>query len=113
MIGRHIVTIKTDDNKEPESEYEKQIPDKNNTLEYLYKKDFYKHLDFLMKQMPTRRKEIFFMAYLEGIKAKEIAKQFQMPIRGRKPSLFGRQVFEKEHDTESFFTLICRFLQPQ
>jgi RNA polymerase sigma-70 factor (ECF subfamily) len=103
MIGRHIVTIKTDDNKEPESEYEKQIPDKNNTLEYLYKKDFYKHLDFLMKQMPTRRKEIFFMAYLEGIKAKEIAKQFQMPIRTVESHLYLAVKFLKKNMTRSHF----------
>ena len=88
MIGRHIVSIKTDDNKEPESEYEKQIPDKNNTLEYLYK---------------TRRKEIFFMAYLEGIKAKEIAKQFQMPIRTVESHLYLAVKFLKKNMTRSHF----------
>ena len=70
---------------------------------YVDKKDFYKHLDFLMKQMPTKRKEIFFMAYLEGIKAKEIAKQFQMPIRTVESHLYLAVKFLKKNMTRSHF----------
>ena len=104
MIGRHIVSIKTDDNKEPESEYEKQIPEKR----------LLQTLGFPDETNANQAERNFLHGLFGGDKGKRDSQTVSNAHKdGRKPSLFGRQVFEKEHDTESFFTLICRFLQPQ
>lgn len=61
--------------------YTKFILEEGDILETIYQKDFYELLHKLLKQIPNIRREIFFMAYIEGMRAKEISQKVKIPIR--------------------------------
>lgn len=47
----------------------------------LYKQNFFEILEKLLNELPPQRKEAFELAYLKGLKTKEIAEQLQIPPR--------------------------------
>ena len=65
--------------------------------EELYAKDFYQQLYELLKEIPQQRREVFFLAYLDGKKTKEIADQLDMPVRTVESHLHLTLKFLKNH----------------
>lgn len=61
--------------------YHEFTHEKNSVLESLYTQDFYKQLYTLLEQLPLQRREVFILAYIQGIKTKEIAQLLQLPQR--------------------------------
>lgn len=84
------------------SNHEDSTSEEKNALDNLYKKDFYKHLNHLMKQMSALRKDIFFM-YINGMKTKEIAQQTQIPIRTVESHIYLAVKFLKKNMSRNHF----------
>lgn len=75
--------------------------------EELYAKDFYQQLYELLKEIPQQRREVFFLAYLDGKKTKEIADQLDMPVRTVESHLHLTLKFLKEHlSKKDFFFMV-------
>lgn len=75
--------------------------------EELYAKDFYQQLYELLKEIPQQRREVFFLAYLDGKKTKEIADQLDMPVRTVESHLHLTLKFLKKHlSKKNFFFMV-------
>ena len=75
--------------------------------EELYAKDFYQQLYELLKEIPQQRREVFFLAYLDGKKTKEIADQLDMPVRTVESHLHLNLKFLKKHlSKKDFFFMV-------
>ena len=75
--------------------------------EELYAKDFYQQLYELLKEIPQQRREVFFLAYLDGQKTKEIADQLDMPVRTVESHLHLTLKFLKKHlSKKDFFFMV-------
>ncbi len=75
--------------------------------EELYAKDFYQQLYELLKGIPQQRREVFFQAYLDGKKTKEIADQLDMPVRTVESHLHLTLKFLKKHlSKKDFFFMV-------
>lgn len=75
--------------------------------EELYAKDFYQQLYELHKEIPQQRREVFFLAYLDGKKTKEIADQLDMPVRTVESHLHLTLKFLKKHlSKKDFFFMV-------
>ena len=75
--------------------------------EELYAKDFYQQLYELLKEIPQQRREVFFLAYLDGKKTKEIADQLDMPVRTVESHLHLTLKFLKKHlSKKDFFFMV-------
>ena len=78
--------------------------------EELYAKDFYQQLYELLKEIPQQRREVFFLAYLDGKKTKEIAEQLDMPVRTVESHLHLTLKFLKKHlSKKDFFFMVLAF----
>jgi len=66
-------------------------------LEQLYSKDFDDTLYSLLEQIPDQRREIFLLAYIEGLKSKEIAEKFCMSQRTVESHIYLTLKFLREH----------------
>lgn len=78
--------------------------------EELYAKDFYQQLYELLKEIPQQRREVFFLAYLDGKKTKEIAEQLDMPVRTVESHLHLTLKFLKKHlSKKDFFFMVSAF----
>lgn len=75
--------------------------------EELYAKDFYQQMYELLKEIPQQRREVFFLAYLDGKKTKEIADQLDMPVRTVESHLHLTLKFLKKHlSKKDFFFMV-------
>lgn len=75
--------------------------------EELYAKDFYQQLYELLKEIPQQRRGVFFLAYLDGKKTKEIADQLDMPVRTVESHLHLTLKFLKKHlSKKDFFFMV-------
>lgn len=75
--------------------------------EELYAKDFYQQLYELLKEILQQRREVFFLAYLDGKKTKEIADQLDMPVRTVESHLHLTLKFLKKHlSKKDFFFMV-------
>lgn len=75
--------------------------------EELYAKVFYQQLYELLKEIPQQRREVFFLAYLDGKKTKEIADQLDMPVRTVESHLHLTLKFLKKHlSKKDFFFMV-------
>lgn len=75
--------------------------------EELYAKDFYQQLYELLKEIPQQRREVFFLAYLDGKKTKEIADLLDMPVRTVESHLHLTLKFLKKHlSKKDFFFMV-------
>lgn len=61
--------------------YEKLAGNEDGILEHLYSKDFYQTLHQLLDKIPEQRRNVFLLAYVEGLKSKDIAEQCNMSQR--------------------------------
>lgn len=61
--------------------YEKLAGNEDGILEHLYSKDFYQTLHQLLDKIPEQRRNVFLLAYVDGLKSKDIAEQCNMSQR--------------------------------
>ncbi len=61
--------------------YEKLARNEDGILEHLYSKDFYQTLHQLLDKIPEQRRNVFLLAYVDGLKSKDIAEQCNMSQR--------------------------------
>lgn len=62
-------------------EYESYIENDAHPIQELFSKDFNEKLDLLLEQLPESRRQVFKLVYIDGLKAKEVASQLDMPQR--------------------------------
>lgn len=90
--------------------YGEFMNEKNTVLEELYNKDFYKQLYTLLEQVPTQRREVFILAYIQGMKSKEIAELLELPQRTVESHLYLTLKYLKEKMTAKDFLLFCQII---
>jgi len=61
--------------------YEKLAGNEDGILEHLYSKDFYQTLHQLLDKIPEQRRNVFLLAYVDGLKSKDIAEQCNISQR--------------------------------
>ena len=62
-------------------EYNALLRSDASVLEEIYSKDFYEQLHNLLEKLPTQRREVFILTYIEGLKAKEVCERLNIPQR--------------------------------
>ena len=82
----------------------------NNILEELYTQDFYKLLYDLLEQIPAQRRETFILAYIHGMKAREIADLLDIPQRTVESHLYLALKYLKDKMTPKDFLILCQIL---
>lgn len=75
-------------------------------LEDLYTQDFYQELYHLLQQIPEQRREVFLLAYIEGMKAQEIAEQLDLPKRTVDSHLYLTLKYLKKNMSKKHFLLL-------
>jgi len=83
--------------------YEPLAKNDEGILEQLYSKDFYDTLYSLLDQIPQQRREVFLLAYIEGLKSKEIAEKYNMSQRTVESHIYLTLKFLREHLTKKDF----------
>ena len=86
------------------------IQQEDNQIEELFKKDFYTQLYLLLEQLPAPRRAIFIMAYIDGMKAKEIAEETAIPQRTVESHLYLGMKFIKSHFKGTEWSLALNLL---
>lgn len=90
--------------------YGELINEKNTVLEELYSKDFYKQLYTLLEQIPPQRREVFILAYIQGMKTKEIAELLELPQRTVESHIYLTLKYLKGKMTTKDFFIFCQIL---
>lgn len=92
-------------------EYSSLLKGEEEMLKNLYSKDFYKELYRLLDEMPAERKEVFILAYLQGMKAKDIAVIKEMPKRTVESHLYlAMKYLKRKMSEKDFFALLTLIL---
>jgi len=92
-------------------DYGSMLRNEEEMLKNLYSKDFYKELYRLLDEMPAERKEVFILAYLKGMKAREISGIKEIPKRTVESHLYLAMKYLKRKMSENdFFTLLLLIL---
>lgn len=86
-------------------EHEELIYKDSSIIEDLYTKDFYAELYKLLNQIPDQRREVFILAYIKGIKTKEVAEITQLPQRTVESHIYLTLKFLKTHMSKKDFLL--------
>lgn len=76
------------------------------TLEGLYTQDFYQALYHLLQQIPEQRREVFLLAYIEGLKAQEIAERLDLTKRTVESHLYLTLKYLKKNMSPKHFWLL-------
>jgi RNA polymerase sigma-70 factor (ECF subfamily) len=90
-------------------EYRLLLDDDCKTIKSLYVKDFYEHLDSLLNEISSERREVFIMTYFKGMKAKEIAETLGMPQRTVESHIYLTVKYLKSHMSKNDFLLLLLF----
>lgn len=90
--------------------YGEFINEKNAILEKLYTKDFYKQLYMLLEQISPQRREVFILAYIQGMKTKEIAELLELPQRTVESHIYLTLKYLKKRMTAKDFLIFCQTL---
>jgi len=93
-------------------EYSSLLSDDEQMLKNLYSKDFYKELYNLLDEMPAERKEVFILAYLKGMKAKEIAELKNMSKRTVESHLYLAMKSLKQKMSKKDFLMLILLITP-
>ena len=80
-------------------------------LENLYSADFYEKLYTLLDLIPEQRRKVFLMAYMDGLKTKEIAANLDIPQRTVESHIYLTLKFLKEHFEKKDFFLLLLLIQ--
>lgn len=88
-------------------QYGNLLKDDASVMEKLYIKDFYKHLYDLLEHLPSQRREVFMLAYINGLKTKEISELTQIPQRTVESHIYLTIKHLKKHMSKKDFYLLC------
>lgn len=87
-------------------DYQKLLKGDNPVIEELCTKDFYRRLYELLEQLPIQRREVFVLAYIKGLTAKEVAGQTGMPQRTVESHLYLALKFLKAHMSKNDYYML-------
>lgn len=88
-------------------QYNELLNEGASALKELYTKDFYRQLYILLEHIPSQRREVFTLAYLHGMKAKEIAATLDIPQRTVESHIYLTLKYLKDKmSPKDFFLLI-------
>lgn len=79
----------------------------NYILEELSIQEFYRHLYEWLDKLPEQRREVFILAYIKGLTAKEIAEQTQIPQRTVESHLYLTLKYLKKRMSKSDYYMLC------
>lgn len=91
-------------------DYQNLLKGDNPVIEELSMKDFYRRLYELLELLPEQRREVFVLAYIKGLTAKEVSEQIQMPQRTVESHLYLTLKFLKSHMSKNDYYILCVFL---
>lgn len=91
--------------------YETLAVNEGDILENLYSEDFYEKLYTLLELIPEQRRNVFLMAYMDGLKTKEIAANLDIPQRTVESHIYLTLKFLKEHFEKKDFFLLLLLIQ--
>ena len=75
-------------------------------LEEIYSKDFYEQLHNLLEKLPTQRREVFILTYIEGLKAKEVSERLQIPQRTVESHIYLAIKYLRAHLSKNDFYIL-------
>jgi RNA polymerase sigma-70 factor (ECF subfamily) len=91
--------------------YETLAVNEGDILENLYSEDFYEKLYTLLERIPEQRRNVFLMAYIDGLKTKDIAANLDIPQRTVESHIYLTLKFLKEHFEKKDFFLLLLLIQ--
>lgn len=94
-------------------EYHTYLENDAQPLKELFSKEVEERLNTLFDELPETRRQVFNLAYRDGLKAKEVAEKLQMPQRTVESHIYLTLKFLRKHLSSSDFiilTSICYFL---
>lgn len=91
--------------------YETMAVNEGDILENLYSEDFYEKLYTLLELIPEQRRNVFLLAYIDGLKTKEIAANLDIPQRTVESHIYLTLKFLKEHFEKKDFFLLLLLIQ--
>lgn len=91
--------------------YETLAVNESDILENLYSEDFYEKLYTLLELIPEQRRNVFLMAYMDGLKTKDIAANLDIPQRTVESHIYLTLKFLKEHFEKKDFFLLLLLIQ--
>lgn len=87
-------------------EYQNLLKGDSPIMKELFSKDFYSHLYALLDLLPEKRREVFILTYINGLKAKEVADKTGMPQRTVESHLYLSLRFLKERMSGKDYCLL-------
>ncbi|WP_278623768.1 RNA polymerase sigma-70 factor [Parabacteroides gordonii] len=75
-------------------------------LKDIFSKDFYEQLHNLLEQLPSQRREVFILTYLDGLKAKEVSERLQIPQRTVESHIYLAIKYLRMHLSKNDFYLL-------
>ena len=87
-------------------EYNALLRSDASVLEEIYSKDFYEQLHNLLEKLPTQRREIFILTYIEGLKAKEVSERLQIPQRTVESHIYLAIKYLRAHLSKNDFYIL-------
>lgn len=72
----------------------------------LFSKDFQRELDVLLSKLPETRRKVFELAYVQGLKTKEISEMLQMPQRTVESHVYLTMKYLRENMKASDFLFL-------
>lgn len=90
--------------------YERLANENSVVLEQLYAKDFFKQLYTLLEQIPEQRRKVFILAYINGMKAREISELLDMSQRTVESHIYLTLKHLKTKMNPKDFLILCQIL---
>jgi len=87
-------------------EYNALLRSDASVLEEIYSKDFYEQLHNLLEKLPTQRREVFILTYIEGLKAKEVSERLQIPQRTVESHIYLAIKYLRAHLSKNDFYIL-------
>ena len=75
-------------------------------LSWKNSKDFYEQLHNLLEKLPTQRREVFILTYIEGLKAKEVSERLQIPQRTVESHIYLAIKYLRAHLSKNDFYIL-------
>lgn len=90
-------------------EYESYIENDCHSIKELFSKDFDEKLNALLGELPEARRNVFNLIYRDGLKAKEVSDQLQMPQRTVESHLYLTLKYLRENISSTDFLILMLF----
>ena len=90
-------------------ECKSMLKNEEKIVEELSLKEFYERLFFHLNQLSEPRRKVFIMAYIDGLKMKQIAEITDMPLKTVESHLFLARKYLKEHFHQKEYYLLYVF----